>query len=75
MYNQGSFKGEQYGDDRIEKTATLFSTYSGTETAKWTQGYIKKYEIIDEVQILQLGQLESEEYEKIEYYDAIPSVY
>ena len=68
LYNHGTFQQHDYGAARISRTSTLQKQYSGTDTPSWTDTLIKMHELIDEVDIVQVGQVSDETFERIEYY-------
>ena len=65
--NQQAFVQEEYDHGRIERYAELTKVWTITETASWTQGFIKQNQLTDETDFLQLGQFETEEFTTIEF--------
>ena len=66
-YNHGTFKQHDYGEARVERLSTLGMSYAGTETPTWSDTLIKKYEVIDEVDYLQVGQVSDETFERTDF--------
>ena len=46
----------EYGDKRIEYSSRLFLAPSDNKKPQWTQTYMKTNQLVDEIDILQIGQ-------------------
>ena len=48
-HNQNEFREDKYGDYRVVKNSVLTPMYSVTKNAVYTEAFITKYELYDEV--------------------------
>ena len=69
FHNQYSFRSDGYGDERIDRKSVMTkirNIYQKEEMgASYTDFFVNKYELSDEVNFLQLGQTDEIEYETI----------
>ena len=63
-HNEAQFKQEGFGEDRIEFRSSLSSVFFGTEAAQFTQAWLRKYTLVDEIEYFQLGQSEDDTFVK-----------
>ena len=55
-YNTEQLVKEKYGeDDRIEQISVLSAKFSISSNAVWTEAWVEYNELIDEVDLFQLG--------------------
>ena len=59
FHNQYSFRSDGYGDERIDRKSVMTkirNIYQEEMGASYTDFFVNKYELSDEVNFLQLGQ-------------------
>ena len=55
-YNTQEFNKEQFGDERVTSKSVLSARFSVSKNALWTEAWVEYNELVDEVDLLQLGQ-------------------
>ena len=56
FFNQGSFNADLFGNDRISMNSIAFVVDTSSNTPSYTETSINKHELIDIIDIFQLGQ-------------------
>ena len=76
MYtNHVRFDTETYGESRLKKTSYFQSKQLLLREPSWVESHIDSFEVIDEVDVLQLGQQDSGEFKQIKNFPAANSNY
>ena len=55
-FNVEEFMKDQYGEDRVERKAVLSAKFTVSNKAVWTEAWVEYNELVDEVDLFQLGQ-------------------
>ena len=62
-HNQQVFMKDQYDEDeRIGQRSEVLASFTSMDKASWTQSFIQRDELIDEVELFQIGQESSVEF-------------
>ena len=73
-YNQNSFNQDEYSGERIEKKSVLTKIRhvykEGLMDARYTEFFVKKNQLSDEADLLQLGQSDEIEYATITHTES-----
>ena len=56
MVNQGTFMPNEFGENRIDYSSRIFLAPSDNTVPNWTQTYMNTHQLVDEIDILQIGQ-------------------
>ena len=72
-YNDIKFHSDQYGNSRLEKRSVITQQMANPSEASWFGTKIQKHSLIDDSSYLQLGTIQSDDYEKIQFEVAQPS--
>ena len=72
-YNQEKFEQKKYGDERIKKTSVLSKLWTVTKNSVYTQIFVSKGELVDEVSMLQLGEQDQTSFESLKIGPNSPS--
>ena len=54
-YNTQSFNKEEFGDGRVTNKSLLSAKFIVSTNAAWTEAWVEYNELLDEVDLLQLG--------------------
>ena len=55
-FNVEEFMKDQYGEDRVERKVVLSAKFTVSNKAVWTEAWVEYNELVDEVDLFQLGQ-------------------
>ena len=74
-YNLQEFDHQEFGLERVDNKADFKKIWTAAETAKWNDAQIMPHELMDEVDIVQLGQQRIVEFESTYWGDSGTSDY
>ena len=74
-YNQHRFDQKKFGDERIQKKSVLSMIWTPIQQPIFTQTFVNKSELQDEVSMLQLGDQDLISFESVNFGAKSPSSY